>query len=93
MTTILPLYDNVLVEPLYEEEAKGKFYVPEDKLKTQRGKVCAFDPSEVKEINGGDIIHFEKTTETMFEIDGKELVIIPADKILCKENNNEEKKQ
>jgi chaperonin GroES len=92
-TTLKPLADRVVIEPIEEEEiTSGGIVLPETaKEKPQRGKVIAAGPGgrddkgeyvsmEVKE---GNTVLFAKYSGTEIKLDGKKLLIMRESDLLA----------
>jgi chaperonin GroES len=89
---IKPLRDQVLIEPLKEEEQRGGIYLPDTahKERPEQGKVVAV--GEGKTVDGklqkpavkkGDIVLFTKYGPNMIKIDEKEYLIAKEEDILA----------
>lgn len=92
-TTLKPLGNRVVVEPIEQEEiTAGGIVLPETaKEKPQRGKVLAAGPGERND-NGdridldvaeGDTVLFAKYAGTEFKMDGKKLLILRETDLLA----------
>jgi chaperonin GroES len=92
-TTIKPLEDRILVQPLEAEQTTASGLVIPDtaKEKPQEGKVIATGPGRVDD-NGnrvpldvaeGDVVIFSKYGGTEVKYDGKELLLLNARDILA----------
>jgi len=92
-TTLKPLADRVVIEPIEEEEiTSGGIVLPETaKEKPQRGKVIATGPGgrddkgeyvsmEVKE---GNTVLFAKYSGTEIKLEGKKLLIMRESDLLA----------
>ena len=93
MTNLIPLEDNVLVEPVEEEKtsASGLILPDNDKEKPSRGKVIAVGPGKILE-NGsrsamdvaeGDIVHFTKYAPDELAVGDKTYLIVRHSSILA----------
>ncbi len=92
-TSLKPLADRVVVEPIEEEEmTSGGIVLPETaKEKPQRGKVIAAGPGgrddkgeHVKmEVSKGDTVLFAKYAGTEIKMDGKKLLIMRESDLLA----------
>ncbi len=92
-TTLKPLADRVLVEPIEEEEiTSGGIVLPETaKEKPQRGKVIAVgkggkDDSGKQvemEVAKGNTVLFAKYAGTEIKLDGKKLLIMRESDLLA----------
>jgi len=93
-TTIKPLEDRVLVEPLEAEQTTASGLVIPDtaKEKPQEGKVIATGPGRTDDdgkripmdVAEGDIIIFSKYGGTEVKYDGNEYLLLNARDILAK---------
>ena len=92
-TTIKPLEDRILVQPLEAEQTTASGLVIPDtaKEKPQEGKVLAVGPGRIDD-NGnrvpldvaeGDVVIFSKYGGTEVNYDGKELLLLNARDILA----------
>ncbi|MFV0430196.1 MAG: co-chaperone GroES [Arachnia sp.] len=92
-TTIKPLEDRVLVEPLEAEQTTASgLYIPDTaKEKPQEGRVIAAGPGRIDD-NGnrvpmdvaeGDIVIFSKYGGNNIKYDGKELMLLNGRDILA----------
>lgn len=89
-----PLGNRVVVEPFEAPAKKGNIILPDGaKEKPQRGKVLAVGKGK-KNDNGtpipmemkvGDIIVYSKYTGNEIECDGRKLLVMAEDDILCVE--------
>jgi len=92
-TTIKPLEDRVLVEPLEAETTTASGLVIPDtaKEKPQEGKVIAAGPGRVDDkgvrvpmdVKDGDVIIFSKYGGTEVRYDGRDLLLLNARDILA----------
>ncbi|MBD3226023.1 MAG: co-chaperone GroES [Caldithrix sp.] len=90
---IKPLHDNVLIEPVSDEEkTAGGIIVPDTaKEKNMKGKVVAVGPGRVNkegqrlplDVKQNDIILHAKYSGTEIKIEDKEYLIIKEDDILA----------
>lgn len=82
-TTIQPLGERVLVEPLEREEVtKAGIIIPDSaKEKPQEGKVLAVG-GKVKELKTGDKVLFSTYSGDEIKLEGRELKIIEEKDIL-----------
>ncbi len=93
MTTLKPLGNRVVVEPIEQEEiTAGGIVLPETaKEKPQRGKVLAAGPGDRNEkgdrvdmdVAEGDTVLFAKYAGTEFKMDGKKLLILRETDLLA----------
>ncbi|GAA2098033.1 co-chaperone GroES [Microlunatus panaciterrae] len=92
-STIKPLEDRILVQPLEAEQTTASGLVIPDtaKEKPQEGKVLATGPGRIDD-NGnrvpldvaeGDVVIFSKYGGTEVKYDGKELLLLNARDILA----------
>lgn len=94
MTKVVPLGDNVLVEPVVEEESISGIIIPEtaSKEKPMKGKIIAAGPGKLDkdgkriemEVQEGDVVMFSKYGPTEVKIDGKDLLILSVSDIYAK---------
>lgn len=94
MTTLNPLDDRVVVEPLSAEETTaGGIVLPDTaKEKPQRGTVIAIGPGRLLDsgerstlsVKVGDEVLFGKYGGTEIEVDGKDIKILRESDILAK---------
>lgn len=92
-TTIKPLEDRVLVQPLEAEQTTASGLVIPDtaKEKPQEGRVIATGPGRVDDkgnrvpvdVAEGDIVIFSKYGGTEVKYDGKEFLLLSARDILA----------
>mgnify|MGYP001140983070 CR=1 FL=1 len=92
MTSIRPLGDRILVEPIEQEEStSGGILLPETaKEKPQNGKVIAAgagrrddDGDRIQmDVNVGDTVLFAKYAGTEVKIEGKKLLIMKESDVL-----------
>ena len=92
-TTIKPLEDRVLVQPLEAEQVTASGLVIPDtaKEKPQEGKVVATGPGRVDDngkrvpmdVKEGDIVIFSKYGGTEVKYDGNEFLLLNARDILA----------
>ena len=92
-TTLKPLADRVVVEPIEEEEiTSGGIVLPETaKEKPQRGKVIAVGPGGRDdsgkhvdmEVAEGNTVLFAKYAGTEIKLDGKKLLIMRESDLLA----------
>jgi len=90
---IQPLFNNVLIEPLKEnEKTKGGIFIPEsiEKEKPQRGKVISVGPGKLIDgvlikppVAEGDEILFNMYGPNEVKIDDKEYLIAGENDILA----------
>ena len=86
MSKIQPLGDNVLVEPVSQEEkTESGIYLPEtvEGDKPQEGIVVAVGDDDKIKVRVGDKVIFKKYAETEVKVDGKEYYIIKNEDILA----------
>jgi chaperonin GroES len=91
-TTIVPLGENVLVQPIEAETTTASGIVIPDtasKEKPMRGKVLGIGEGSEKvkppKIKEGDIILFTKYAPTEVKVDGEELYILDFKSVLAVE--------
>jgi chaperonin GroES len=92
-TTIKPLEDRVLVEPLeaVQTTASGLVIPDTAKEKPQEGKVVATGPGRIDDkgarvpmdVQEGDVVVFSKYGGTELKYDGKEYLLLNARDILA----------
>lgn len=92
-TTIKPLEDRVLVQPLEAEQTTASgLVIPETaKEKPQEGKVLSTGPGRIDDkgnrvpvdVNEGDVVIFSKYGGTEVKYDGQELLLLNARDILA----------
>lgn len=91
---LIPLHDNVIVQPIEEETTTASGIVIPDtasKEKPMRGKVLSVGPGKTDEkgkhvpvgVKEGDVVIFTKYAPTEIKIDGEELYILGADSLLA----------
>ncbi len=90
---IKPLYDNVLIEPVEEEQTTASgIVIPEtaSKEKPQQGKVVAVGSGKTVEgeevklpVEKGDKVIYKKWGGNEVEIEGKEYLIVKSEDILA----------
>ena len=93
MTTVKPLNNRVVVEPIEEEEkTAGGIFLPQTaQQKPQNGKVMAVGPGEISDdgerspmtVEVGDNVLYAKFSGTEVEVDGKELLIMRETDLLA----------
>lgn len=93
-TTIRPLDDRVVIEPVEEDEkTTGGIFLPDTaKEKPQKGRVVAAGPGKVLDsgetapmsVAAGDIVLFAKYGGTEVQVDGKDLLIMRQSDLLAK---------
>lgn len=77
------LADNILVEPIQEEEKVGELIKPvwyEDRA--YQGKVVKTG-KDVKDIGLGQIVFFNKYAATVFPFNGKEYLVLKVEDIIA----------
>lgn len=92
-TTIKPLEDRVLVQPLdAEQQTASGLYIPDTaKEKPQEGKVIATGPGRIDDSGNrvpldlaeGDVVIFSKYGGTEVKYDGQEYLLLNARDILA----------
>ncbi len=92
---LIPLNDNILVQPLKEEHITASGIVIPDtaKEKPMRGKVLAVGKGKLDDngkrrpmdVKDGDIVIFSKYAPTEIKVNNEELYIIGADSVLAVE--------
>ena len=94
---LIPLHDNVIVEPIQQETTTASGIVIPDtasKEKPMRGTVLSVGPGSLDEngklipvgVKEGDVVIFTKYAPTEIKIDGKELYILDGKSILALES-------
>jgi chaperonin GroES len=93
MSTLKPLGNRVVVEPIEQEEiTAGGIVLPETaKEKPQRGKILAAGPGDRNDkgervqmdVTEGDTVLFAKYSGTEFKMDGKKLLILRESDLLA----------
>ena len=93
MSTLKPLGNRVVVEPIEQEEiTAGGIVLPETaKEKPQRGKILAAGPGDRNDkgeriqmdVAEGDTVLFAKYAGTEFKMDGKKLLILRESDLLA----------
>jgi chaperonin GroES len=93
MSSIQPLNDYILVEPVREEKKKGGIILPDtvEKERSEKGKVIAVGPGKRDkdgkripvDIKKGDIVLFTKYSPNEIKVDGKEYLVIKEDDVLA----------
>ncbi|PIR54940.1 co-chaperone GroES [Candidatus Peregrinibacteria bacterium CG10_big_fil_rev_8_21_14_0_10_36_19] len=88
MPKIIPIGDNIVVEPVTEEVSSSGIIIPDtaSKERPMKGKVIAAGPGKMKddgsridmEISEGDVVLFSKYGPSEFKLDGKDVLIISA---------------
>ncbi len=94
MAKVVPMGDNVVVEPIVEEVSSSGIIIPEtaNKEKPMEGKVVAVGPGKLTdegqrlemEIKEGDTVLFSKYGPTEVKVEGKEVLILSASDIYAK---------
>ncbi len=94
MAKVIPMGDNVVVEPVVEEVSSSGIIIPEtaNKEKPMEGKVVAVGPGKLTddgkrvemEIKEGDTVLFSKYGPTEVKVEGKEVLILSASDIYAK---------
>lgn len=85
-TTIKPLGDNVLIEPLaVKQKTEHGIYLPEtsSKEKPQQGKVAAVGDSGDIKVKKGQAVLFRRYSGTEVKVDDKDFIIIKNEDILA----------
>lgn len=94
MSNLIPLGDNVIVEPIAEESTTASGIVIPDtvsKEKPMKGKVVGVGPGKLDNngklvpigVKEGDVVVFTKYAPTEIKVEGKELYIISGDSLLA----------
>ncbi len=89
-----PLHDNVVVEPITEEETtKAGIVLPDtvDKERPEKGKVVEVGPGKLLdsgqrsqiEVAKGDVVIFKKFSPEEIKVDGQEYLVISSGDILA----------
>ncbi|MBD3330019.1 co-chaperone GroES [Candidatus Peregrinibacteria bacterium] len=94
MAKIVPLSDNVVVEPVTEEVSSSGIIIPDtaSKEKPMKGKVIAVGPGKLDEngerlpmeVKDGDTVLFSKYGPTEVKLDGKDVLILSVSEIYGK---------
>ncbi len=94
MSKIVPLSDNIVVEPVKEEVSSSGIIIPDNasKEKPMKGKVIAVGPGKMMddgkrssmEVSEGDVVLFSKYGPTEVKVEGKEVLILAASDIYAK---------
>lgn len=89
---IIPLFDNVLIEPVEAEEktASGIILPDTAKEKPQQGKVVAIGKGKVgpkgdvhpMEVKVGDTVMYKKWGGNEVKLDGKDMILVSQEDIL-----------
>lgn len=92
-TSLTPLFDYVLIEPLEgEEKTPGGILLPDSaKEKPQKGKVIATGPGGLTEsgkptkmyVKKGNIVVYKKWGGNEVKVEGKELLLVEQKDILA----------
>lgn|SRR3989338_10700164 len=93
-TTIQPLRDHVLIEPIKaEEKTKSGIYLPEtaEKERPEEGRIVAVGPGRIDtkgervpmEVKKGDRVLFSKYGPNELKVDGKEYLVAKEEDILA----------
>lgn len=85
---VIPLYNNVLIEPAKESEKEGGLFVPENaKEKPQVGKVVEVGPGVNKDspmiVKAGDKVVYKKWAGHEIKALGGTMIIVEATDILA----------
>ena len=92
MTTIRPLEDHVLIEPLEEKNTTASGIVlPDSKEKPSKGKVIAVGAGKILEngqrsvmdVKEWDIVYFTSYAPDTLEVEGKKYLIIKHQALLA----------
>ena len=89
-----PLHDNVVVEPITEEETtKAGIVLPDtvDKEKPEKGKVVEVGPGKLLDngqrseigVQAGDVVVFKKFSPEEITVDNQEYLVISGGDILA----------
>ena len=94
MAKIVPMADNVVVEPLLHETNSLGIIIPDTGSKTKpiRGRVMHVGPGKLKDdgtrtamdFKEGDMVLFSQYGPTEVKIEGKDLLILEAAQIYAK---------
>ena len=94
MAKIVPMGDNIVVEPVTEEVSSSGIIIPEtaSKEKPMKGKVVAVGPGKLNndgkriemEVKVGDTVIYSKYGPTEIKVDGKEVLILSASDVYAK---------
>ncbi|PKL37006.1 co-chaperone GroES [Candidatus Peregrinibacteria bacterium HGW-Peregrinibacteria-1] len=94
MTKVVPVGDNIVVEPIVEEMSSSGIIIPDtaSKEKPMKGKVVAVGPGKLRkdgsrsemECSEGDVVLFSKYGPTEIKVEGKEVLILAASDIYAK---------
>ncbi len=93
-TTLRPLEDRLIVEPVDEKETSASgLIIPEtvSKEKPQKGKVLYVGPGRIDnngnridmEVKVGDVVLFSKYGPTEIKVDGKELMVLNQSDVMA----------
>lgn len=83
--TVIPVHDNILLEPKQDTGMRGALFVPEhSKVKLSQGIVLAKGDLCTDLFKVGDEIHFAKHSEVELDVDGKKYNLVPESAVLCK---------
>ena len=91
---IKPLQDNVVIEPVSQEEkTKSGIFLPQtaEKERPEQGKVIAVGPGKFSqngerkpmEVKVGDLVLFTKYSPNEIKVDGKEYLIAKQEDVLA----------
>ncbi len=94
MDKLKPLFDNIIVRRLEEnEKTKGGIVLPDtvDKEKPQKGKIIAVGPGKVDEqgnkitmqLKVGDKVLFRKYSPDEIKIDGEEVLVMAQSDVIA----------
>lgn len=94
MTKLIPLSNNVIIEPIKEaEKTKGGIFLPQsaEKERPQQGKVVFAGPGKKNsqgkvipmDVKKGDMVLFNKYGPHEIKIDGKEYLVANESDILA----------
>ena len=94
MAKIVPMGDNIVVEPVAEEVSSSGIIIPDtaSKEKPMKGKVVAVGPGKMKddgsrmdmEVSEGDVVLFSKYGPTEVKVEGNDVLILSASDIYAK---------
>lgn len=91
MAKLIPISDNVVVEPVIEETTASGIIIPDtaSKERPMKGKVVAVGPGKLlkdggrseMEMKEGQTVLFSKYSPNEVKVDGKDLLILTANEI------------
>lgn len=80
---IIPLGDQVLVEPLKEETKRGGIILPDTvaKERPEQGRVVAVGTGKL--VKKGDVVRFKKYSDNEIEVSGKKYWVVKEEDLLA----------